>query len=350
MFKPRPADTTVDALTPRRLASVRRLIATGIGILVLMAISDLLLATQDPGVALYRGGLIAIMFSLWWLTRNVRTSAALAATVYLELLLIAVGSSLSLYFDHSRLAAPLDTMMLVIVVSGSAWPTLRYFTVGMLVCVAPMLVALAAAGVGAAVWSHYAMYLGAAVLVAFAMWRQRFLAARASSRLRAELKRCAIEDAMTGILNRAGWNQQAPTMLAAAEASGRPVALLYLDLDHFKSINDRHGHAVGDAVIEHAARLIRDQVREHDLVARLGGEEFAVLMTGTGATRAPAVAERIRSDFEHERGPVPSSLCVGVAERLPGESLGALMGRADAALLRAKRNGRNRIEQAVAEI
>ena len=85
-----------------------------------------------------------------------------------------------------------------------------------------------------------------------------------------------------------------------------------------------------------------------NLVARLGGEEFAVLLTGTGAIRAPAVAARIRRNFEREGGPVPSTLCVGVAERLPGENLAALMARADAALLRAKHNGRNRVELAVA--
>lgn len=350
MNQPSLPTPAFDALPPRRLASIRRLMASGIGILALLAISDLVIAEQPVGVALFRGALIAVMFGLWWLTRNVRTSTALANTVYLELLLMAVGSSLSLYFDHSRLTAPLDTMMLVIVVSGSAWPNLRYFITGTLVCLVPMLVALATAGVEAVVWSHYAIYLGASVLVAFALWRQRFLAARASARLRAELERRASEDAMTGILNRAGWNKQAPTVLAAAEANDRPIALLYIDLDHFKSINDRHGHAVGDTVIERAAQLIRNEVREHDLVARLGGEEFAVLLTGTGAIRAPAAAERIRSDFAHGRDPVPCSLCVGVAERLPGESLTALMGRADAALLLAKRNGRNRIEQAVAPV
>lgn len=335
-----------DALTPRRRASIRRLIASGIGILALMAASDLLIANNDGRLALFRGGLIVAMFGLWWLTRNIRTSSALAATVYLQLLLIAGGSSLSLFFEHSRLAAPLDTLMLVIVVSGSAWPTLRHFATGTLVCLVPMLVALAGSGAGVDVWSHYGMYLGASVLVAHALWRQRFLAARASSRLRAELERSATEDAMTGILNRTGWNKLAPAMLAAAQARNRPVSLLYLDLDHFKSINDRHGHAIGDAVIEHAARLIRSETCENDLVARLGGEEFAVLLTGTGATQAPAVAERIRTDFENKRGPVPCSLCVGVAEQLPGESLTQLMARADKALLLAKRQGRNRVEQA----
>jgi len=146
--------------------------------------------------------------------------------------------------------------------------------------------------------------------------------------------------------------EQAPKM-AALEAPRPPAApghftFCLFDLDHFKQINDRHGHAAGDAVIERAAQLIRNEVREHDLVARLGGEEFAVLLTGAGALRAHEVAGRIRRNFEFDSGPVPGTLCVGVAERSPGESLAGLMDRADTALLRAKRNGRNRIESAVA--
>ena len=341
----KPLTTPVDALTPRRLASIRRLIASGIGILTLLTFADFILDRHD-GLALLRTGLIAVLSGLWWHSGKARTSSALAWSVYMELLLVSAGCGLGLFFDYHRLAAPLDTMMLVIVVSGSSWPSLRYFVKGMLVCLVPIIVALAASGAGASVWAHYGIFLGASVLVAFALWRQRFLAARASARLRAELERRATEDALTGILNRAGWNQQTPAVLAAADAGGKAVALLYIDLDRFKSINDQHGHAVGDAVIERAARLIRAEVRAHDLVARLGGEEFAVLLTGTGAKHAPAVAERIRRNLENGHEPVPCTLCVGVAERLPGEGLATLAARADAALLRAKRNGRNRVEQA----
>lgn len=324
--------------------SIRRLIASGIGILALLAISDLFIAGQDGGLAFFRLGLFVVMFGLWWWTRRVRSSMALAAIVFAELTLISVGSSMSLFFEHSRLTAPLDTMMLVIVVSGSAWPTLRYFMAGTLVCLVPMAAGLAMAGAPAAIVSHHAIYLGASVLVAYAMWRQRLFAAKASAALRAELERRATLDMMTHTLNRGGWNTEAPLTLEEADARNLPVSLLYLDLDHFKSINDHHGHAVGDAVIEHAARLIRSEVRDIDLVARLGGEEFAVLLSGSGALDAPAVAERIRANFETNQGPVPCNVCVGVADRLPGETLGALMVRADAALLRAKRNGRNRVE------
>lgn len=349
MDKTRLSSQPRDPLPPRRVASIRRLMLIGIGLFALVAISDYFILARYAGLTLLlRIGLIALMLGLWGLAgrRRGASSKTLATWAYLQLLLVSVGTSLGLHFDPSRVAALLDTMMLVIVASGPAWPNLRYFVGSVLVCLVPMLVALAAADLGAAQWYHCALYLGASVLAAFALWRQRLHAAQASARLRVELQRIAVEDALTGVLNRSGWNQQAPAALAAAEVDNLPLSLLYLDLDHFKSINDCHGHAIGDAVIEHAARLIRLQVRQHDLVARLGGEEFVVLMVDIGLEQARVVAERIRLDFDGDQGPVPSSLCVGVAERRRGEDLATLTARADAALLRAKRNGRNRVEHA----
>ncbi|MFD0739935.1 GGDEF domain-containing protein [Lysobacter koreensis] len=338
-----------DPLSPRRVATIRRLMLTGLGLFAVLAIGDFFILERHTRlVLLLRCGLIAMMFLPWLLARNARTSGQLAMWVYVQLLLASTGTSLNLYFDQTRLMAPINTMMLVIMVSGPAWSSLRYFVGGMLGSLVPLAIALAIAQVDAVAWYHYTVYLGASVLSAFALWRQRMHAANASALLRAELERRAVEDALTGVLNRAGWNTQATATLAAADAKDLPVSLLFLDLDHFKSINDRHGHAAGDAVIERAAQLIRNEVREHDLVARLGGEEFAVLLTGAGALRAHEVAGRIRRNFESDSGPVPGTLCVGVAERSPGESLAGLMDRADAALLRAKRNGRNRIESAVA--
>ena len=345
----RPSTIEHTELSPQRVITIRRLMLTGIVVFAMITVMDFFILERHPLQAmLIRGALVGVMLAAWWLARRARTSIALARWVCVELLALATGVSLSLFFAGTLPTAPLNGLMLIIIVSGPAWPNLRYFAAGMLACLLPLLTALVLVKVDAATWYDYAAYLGASVVTAFLLWRQRLRAASASAALRAELERRSVSDALTGILNRAGWNQQAPVALAVADENKHPVSLLYLDLDHFKSINDRHGHAVGDAVIEYAARLIRDEVRGHDLVARLGGEEFAVLLTGTGAIRAPAVAARIRRNFEREGGPVPSTLCVGVAERLPGENLAALMARADAALLRAKHNGRNRVELAVA--
>ena len=130
-------------------------------------------------------------------------------------------------------------------------------------------------------------------------------------------------------------------------------ALLAVDLDLFKLVNDRHGHAAGDAVLQHVAGLMRRLTRQHDLVARSGGEEFTLLLPDTGPDEAAALAERLRAGLQaqpaHHAGPggdvaLPVTVSVGVSLILPGDaSLDAVLARADAALYQAKAGGRNQV-------
>lgn len=345
--QPASSDIQVPGISARRRATVRRLMLTGVGIFVLISASEFFVVKDQAGlVFVVRGGLSLLMLGMWWAVGRAGSAAALTLGTCLELFLIAAGSSLSAHVDETRIGASLNAVVLLIVVSGPFWPKLRHFTAGVLSCAIPPFVSLALLGAPPALWYEYAVYVVSATLAALLLWSQRVRAVEASARLRAELERRAVSDELTGILNRAGWNDQAPVALATAVLAERPSSLLYLDLDHFKSINDRHGHATGDQVIEHAAELIRREVRQGDLVARLGGEEFAVLLPGAPLARAAVVAERIRGHFEDDEGPVPATLSVGIAECLPDEPLEELMARADQALLRAKRAGRNRVEQA----
>jgi diguanylate cyclase (GGDEF)-like protein len=112
-----------------------------------------------------------------------------------------------------------------------------------------------------------------------------------------------------------------------------------IDIDHFKAINDKEGHAAGDAVLKTLADVIRQNVRKSDVAGRVGGEEFAVLLPETTIEAAAGIAERIRSSAE-ERG---FTLSAGVAAVGPEDKLERLMARADAALYTAKRDGRNRV-------
>jgi diguanylate cyclase (GGDEF)-like protein len=119
------------------------------------------------------------------------------------------------------------------------------------------------------------------------------------------------------------------------------------DLDDFKNINDSYGHSVGDTVLQAFSELIRDQSRTEDLTARLGGEEFALLLPRTGADEAYSLAERIRSRLEgmdilQNREKVTASL--GISELREKENLDKLVSRADKAMYRAKQNGKNRTE------
>jgi diguanylate cyclase len=120
------------------------------------------------------------------------------------------------------------------------------------------------------------------------------------------------------------------------------------DIDHFKKVNDGIGHAGGDAVLQHFAALLKRQLREHDVLARVGGEEFVLLLRGLAAPAALAVLERLRATVEASPAawqgqPVPFTVSIGVATRAPGEPLAGAWEHADRALYEAKNAGRNRV-------
>ena len=160
----------------------------------------------------------------------------------------------------------------------------------------------------------------------------------------------AVIDGLTGLYNRRYFDRHLSLMMERAREQQRDLALLILDIDFFKSVNDRFGHAVGDMVLkEFASRLLRS-IRGVDLACRFGGEEFVVLMPDTNQQRANAVAERIRSaiaevEFSMENGLATDvTVSVGVALNNPaGDSPEHLLKRADRALYRAKETGRNRV-------
>ncbi|AKM07706.1 GGDEF domain-containing protein [Pelagerythrobacter marensis] len=162
-------------------------------------------------------------------------------------------------------------------------------------------------------------------------------------------------DALSGILNRRGFDAHAEMALALPRAAGDPVTLIAADIDHFKDVNDTYGHAAGDAVIAHFARLLKDMASETAVVGRLGGEEFAVLLTDTnladGRRFAESVRERLSAAPLIELGVghvVTASF--GVAQLTLTDSLNDLSRRADTALYRAKRAGRNQVSLALVQL
>jgi diguanylate cyclase (GGDEF)-like protein len=164
------------------------------------------------------------------------------------------------------------------------------------------------------------------------------------SRLARRHRSAAMTDALTGLLNRRALFDR-----FGAAPLPVPTAVLLCDLDHFKSVNDRHGHAAGDDVLRQFAATVRKAVRASDAAARQGGEEFAIIMPGSTAGQAAAVAERIRTEFaghhlETLAGALTATVSIGVAScEEQAEGLESLLGRADAALYVAKRDGRNRV-------
>lgn len=156
----------------------------------------------------------------------------------------------------------------------------------------------------------------------------------------------AIIDPLTGMLNRAALEAKIVAVTHEANLTGEPVALAVGDLDHFKVINDSHGHVVGDAVLAAVAGRIRSSLRAFDTAYRVGGEEFVVLLPGIDEAAAATVAERIRATVsELPIEEVPVTISLGVAASPPGQPFDyqAVFAAADAALYQAKAAGRNRV-------
>jgi diguanylate cyclase len=172
--------------------------------------------------------------------------------------------------------------------------------------------------------------------------------------LRRELEHAraeALTDPLTGALNRRGFEMQFARLLTETEKVGGDISLIMVDIDHFKKINDTHGHLFGDKVIRGVVEVLRANVKGRDAIARLGGEEFGILLPDTSLSGAELLADKIRQmvekgrirrqDGKDEVGGITISL--GVAELLPSEDTTAFINRADKALYFSKENGRNRV-------
>jgi diguanylate cyclase (GGDEF)-like protein len=165
----------------------------------------------------------------------------------------------------------------------------------------------------------------------------------------AEVERLAQTDPLTGLANRRHFMGVLAQEVERSERYGRPLSLVALDLDHFKAVNDAHGHAAGDDVLREAARALRAVCRDVDLAARMGGEEFSLLLPETDAAGARIVAERVRERIAGKAHRAPAgqtfrvTASLGVARLRPGASGEALLQAADEALYRAKAAGRNQV-------
>jgi diguanylate cyclase (GGDEF)-like protein len=182
------------------------------------------------------------------------------------------------------------------------------------------------------------------------------LLAMAKERTEYRHKTAALVDPLTGVANRRSFLQDSEAQLKRQMTDPQPTAVMLLDLDNFKSINDRFGHAVGDRVLEIFADVASRSLRRADLFGRLGGEEFAALLRETTRERALAVAEQIRADFaaasrEVQGQPVIATVSIGIVMSDDAVlDLTALLAQADHALYRAKEMGRDRVEIATVEL
>lgn len=163
------------------------------------------------------------------------------------------------------------------------------------------------------------------------------------------LQEMASHDPLTQVLNARAYYASCEQQILQSQRSGQSFSVLFIDLDHFKSINDTHGHAAGDEVLRAVARALRDQLRRTDLLGRIGGEEFSVFLPDTELSGARTVAENLRIAIQQCRPQVGDDFLtitasIGVASRSPSvQSIQAIQQRADEAMYEAKKAGRNRV-------
>ncbi len=269
---------------PRTLATV-----TGV-FLVVCSIALLRFGTSLPSSALKVGTTVGILVnSVLVASCTTRYGAALNCFAYLW-----IGIYAGQFFEQRAVRIQCG-----LIAAGSA-------------------VALAISGLPGLV-TVWVLVAGSTVLAAETL-------ARLNTRLRAQL----ITDPLTGLLNRAGFTAAAERMRALADRSDLRLGIALIDLDEFKQVNDRHGHAVGDQLLVDLGQAWQGELRESDALARLGGDEFALLSTGIGGDGTETALRRLRSASEAEWS-------AGVVEWHHGESLERAMARADEELYRSKR-------------
>ena len=288
----------------------------------------------------------------WLLTRRMNASAI--ALIWLEVLGHAAIGTMLIGWDSGFHYYLLMFIPAIVVSAGSR---LRPYTLLLLLFVFYIGLHTVARWVGptapldnTGLWVVHGFNV--AVVFAMAAYTARFYY-RTVRRAEKKLADLAATDPLTGLSNRRNLLSLAEQVLAHAERTGHSTALVLADIDHFKAINDQHGHEAGDQVLVHIGTLLSETCRAQDIVARWGGEEFLLLLPATDAAAALALAERIRSvvtaqplSTHKQETPINATLSLGVTVVQTNEPLASAIARADGALYRSKEQGRNRVTTA----
>jgi diguanylate cyclase (GGDEF)-like protein len=263
---------------------------------------------------------------------------ATIATVSLNCYLGALGTERPLMYF-------LPAALIIVLATSFFWVTLGQWIGGSLVCYVfflPFVLDHAAASRADTVFSL--LYAVMALVTGFVSHLRIQDHQRRAFAQESQLAELTATDTLTGARSRAEFLQQAERAATKARATGAPLTLLYLDIDHFKRLNDGHGHAAGDAVLRGMSDVLQRALRGSDVFGRLGGEEFCVLLPDQGEDKASALAERLRGLLAAVPRPDGQlTVSAGIAGMRAGESVMQTLHRADLAMLQAKQSGRNRV-------
>ena len=290
--------------------------------------------------------LVPLLLVTSW-TRHVRQPRLLSVLTLLCVLLLEIGINLNGFGDMRGQSVVLPGLLLP-VASSVIWLARWDFIAAMLLCALGPLPMLLFGRIDSAQTFQYLVYMTIAIALSTVL--RAFMARTLFEQFRLErqLREQANTDGLTGLLLRNRFLELARLALGDIRRRQQPVCVLYLDADHFKPLNDNHGHAAGDAALVALAAVMRRQMRQGDLIGRIGGEEFAMLLPGLDLQQAAARAEQLRLAMHAVQRPDgPLTVSIGVAERNHAdEAIETLLVRADQAMRQAKRDGRDRVVSA----
>lgn len=285
-----------------------------------------------------------VLFPIVLRTRHLRHWALVFLVIWTTLIMIS-------------LARPESTF------TSFIWPVLLplmfHFMLGWRLGLALSMVALSGAAViamqrhGLPQTPQEVLYAGNFTIAAMVVMILGYVYDRSRELAEAELRRLAVTDPLTDLPNRTALNETFDRLAGLSQRSEVPLSLLLMDLDHFKTINDRFGHAGGDEALRVFSRFLQGRLRRSDFVCRHGGEEFLVLLSATGLGEATAVAEEIRQSTENlplhfKNEPIRLTVSIGVAELgRDGDDLDSVVRVADKRMYHCKEKGRNRVAASI---
>ena len=279
---------------------------------------------------------------------HVRSVRAYGAACMATIATVSFNSYLGALGTDRPLMYFLPAALIVVLTSSFFWITASQWIGGALVCYAFFLPFLFEHNANRADTVFSLLFATVALAAGFVSHLRMQDYQRRAFDQECRLAELSVTDTLTGARSRAEFLQQAEQAATAARGSGTPLTLLYLDIDHFKHLNDRHGHAAGDAVLRGMADVLQHALRATDSLGRLGGEEFCVLLPGQGEADALALADRLRVLLVGVPRPDRRlTVSAGVAGLRAGESIAQTLHRADLAMLMAKQEGRDRVRVAV---
>lgn len=331
----------------RRAYLVNAILVVLGGVLLLFAVLNVTLRTYLPIALIDLGGAAAGAAALWHFQRShaLERAAGLAVLIYLAVLLAFLAQTQQRYYAFYWL---------------SLSPPITLFLLGRRRGLVLMLALVGGAimhmSLGVGHWPpapfdiESVLNIGVASLAQIALIHYYELSRTEShdalQRRNIELARLSRTDGLTGLLNRQGLDGVLDAARREADDTGRALAIVLIDIDRFKRINDRFGHLSGDAALVEVARLLRRHGRPGDTVGRWGGEEFLLVCPDTDLPGARTLAETLRQQVQQHRFDAvpPLTLSLGVTAHRPQDTLDTLLHRADGALYQAKTLGRNRVE------